>query len=198
MSYEGLDPMKKTLSRRLSRPAFWATIALQLVWSAQLWVAIQVALDPGTSFRDHLWPWPVIFAVGLAVTTNFLSPLLERGDIEDDGRLSDEQTAALELALRTGTLPLVSLFADWRSALSKRRRDLMSGRWVGPILMVGFIALNIYDSLVDPDGAWFYWISALFYAVIAVTGEVNTRQRLRHVRTLEHQLEERQGGLPHP
>jgi hypothetical protein len=52
--------------------------------------------------------------------------------------------------------------------------DLKSGRWLIPILMVGIVGLNIYDSFVDPDGAWFYWISALFYAVIALKGEATT------------------------
>jgi hypothetical protein len=188
MTYGGLDLMKKTLSRMLSRPAFWASTALQLVVTAQLWVALQVALDPGTSFRDHLWPWGAVFALGITVL-----PLLMKASPKDDDILSDEQTAALELALRTGVLPLASLFADWGPALSKRSRDLMSGRWVGRILMAGVIALNIYDSLVDPDGAWF-WISALFFSVLAVTGEITVRRRLRRVRALEHQLEELHGG----
>jgi hypothetical protein len=189
--------MKKTASRMLTRPGFWAATALQLVATAQLWVALQVVLDPGSSFREHLWPGAVVFAVAFTVFT-LLYPLFARGVLKDDDGLSDEQTAALEQALRTGALPLVSLFADWGPALNKRRRDLESGRWVGPILIAGVIALNIYDSLVDPDGVWFYWISALFYAVLGVTGEVTARQRLWRVRALEHQLEERRGGVPGP
>lgn len=189
--------MKKTSSRMLTRPSFWATTALQLAATTQLWVAFLVAFDPETSFRDHLWPWAVIYAVGVTVFTSFF-PLLMKAVPKDDDGLSDGQTAALELALRTGALPLASLFADWGPALSKRRRDLESGRWVGPILMAGVIALNIYDSRVDPDGVWFYWISALFYAVLGVTGEVSARRRLRRVRALEHQLEEIRGGVPRP
>jgi len=185
--------MKKTASRMLTRPAFWAATALQFAAMAQVWAAVQVALNPGTSFRDQLWPVGVVFSVGLTVF-NLLSPLFMKAVPKDGDKLSDEQTAALELALRTGDLPLVSLFADWGPALSKRRRDLVSGRWVGPTLVAGVIALNIYDSLVDPDGAWFYWISALFYAVLAVKGEVTVRRRLRRVRALEHQLGELHGG----
>lgn len=197
MTYGGLDLMKTTLSRMLTRPGFWAATWIQLAATAQAWVALQVALNPGTSFRDHLWPWGAVFAVGVTVSTLF-SPLLMKASPQDDDILSDEQTAALELALRTGVLPLASLFADWGPALSKRRRDLMSGRWMGPILMAGVIALNVYASLVDPDSAWFYWISALLYAVLAVTGEVTSRRRLRRIRALEHQFEELRGGAPRP
>lgn len=194
----GHAAMKRTWSRKLSRPGFWVPYAFQLIATAQLWVATQVALDPQTSFRDHLWPWSVIFAFGVTFLAPLLGRLIVKDDlaVEDDTRLSDKQTAALELALRTGVLPVASLFADWGPALNKRRRDLKSGRWLIPILMVGIIGLNIYDSFVDPDGAWFYWISALFYAVIAVKGEATTRQRLRQVQALEYQLDARRGGLP--
>ncbi|KUM32802.1 hypothetical protein [Arthrobacter sp. EPSL27] len=181
--------MKMTLSRTLARPAFWAGIVLQLVLTAQIWVALQVAWNPGTSFQDHLWPWGAVFAVGTTVST-FLSPLLMKAVLKDDHSLSEEQTAVLDVALRTGVLPLASLFADWGPALSRRRRDMVSGRWLGPILAAGLIALNIYDSLVNPAGAWFYWVSALFYAALAVTGEVTVRRRIRRVRSLQHQLEE--------
>jgi len=195
MIYGGPDQMKLNLSRTLTRPAFWAGTALQLVMTAQIWVALQVALNPGTTFRDHLWPSGAVFAVVITVST-LISPLLMKAVLKDDDSLSDEQTAALDLALRTGVLPLASLFADWGPTLRKRRRDLVSSRWLGPILAAGLIALNIYDSLVDPDGAWFYWVSALFYAVLTVTGEVTVRRRFRHVRALEHQVEELRGRVP--
>lgn len=191
MTFGGLE-MKKAASRMLARPGFWTSTALQLVVMAQLWVALQVVLDSGSSFRDH-WPGAAVFAVVFMVFT-LLYPLLARYKV--DAGLSDEQTAALEQALRTGALPLVSLFADWGAALNKRRRDLESGRWVGPILIAGVIALNIYDSFVDPDGVWFYWISVLFYAVLGVTGEVSVIRRLRRVRALEHQLKELRGEVP--
>ncbi|MFJ5696600.1 hypothetical protein [Arthrobacter sp. NPDC093139] len=112
----------------------------------------------------------MIFAFGVTFLAPLLGRLVVKDDVavEDDARLSDEQMAAFELALRTGVLPVASLFADWGPALNKRRRDLKSGRWLIPILMVGIVGLSIYDSFVDPDGAWFYGISALFYAVIAV------------------------------
>jgi hypothetical protein len=189
--------MKKTPNRVLTRPAFWAVTALQIVMTAQLWVAFQVVLTPGTSFREHLWPSAALFAAVFTLLT-VLSPPIPGIFLKDDGGLNDEQTATLELALRTGVLPLASLFADWRPALVKRRRDLESGRWVGPISMVAVIALNIYDSRVDPHGVWFYWISALFYAVLGITGGASARRRLRRVRALEHQLEEIHAGTPRP
>lgn len=135
MTHGGLDLMKKSSSPVLTRPAFWAVTALQIVMTAQLWVAFQVVLTAGTSFREHLWPSAALFAVVFTLLT-LLSPLLPSIFLKDDGGLNDEQTAALELALRTGVLPLASLFADWGPALDKRRRDLESGRWVGPISMV--------------------------------------------------------------
>lgn len=187
--------MKMNLSRSLTRPAFWAGTALQLVMTAQIWVALQVALNPGTTYRDHLWPWVAVSAVVVTVST-LLSPLLMKAVLKDDDSLSDEQSAALDMALRTGGLPLASLFADWGPTLKKRRRDLVSSRWLGPIVATGLISLNIYDSLIDPNGAWFYWVSALFYAVLAVTGEATVRRKFRHVRALEHQMEELRGRVP--
>ena len=101
--------MNTTLRRTLTRPAFWAATAGQLVISTQIWVALHVAFDPGSSFREELWPAAMSFAVVITVST-FLSPLLERAILKGDDRLSPEQAASLELALRTGALPLASLF----------------------------------------------------------------------------------------
>ncbi len=197
MTHGGLDLMKKTLSRTLTRPGFWAATAGQLFISTQIWVSLHVAFDPGTSFRDELWPAAVFFAVAITVST-LLSPLLERAILKDDARLSDEQAASLEWALRTGALPLATLFADWGPALEKRRRDLVFGQRLGPIFMAGLIALNVYDSSVDPDGLWFYWISAIVYAVLAVVGRVVGRRRIRRIGSLEQHLQELRGRVPSP
>jgi len=189
--------MNTTLRRTLTRPAFWAATAGQLVISTQIWVALHVAFDPGSSVRDELWPAAMSFAIVITVST-LLSPLLERAILKDDDRLSPEQAASLELALRTGALPLASLFADWGPTLEKRRRDLRFGQWLGPIFMAGPIALNVHDSSVDPDGVWFYSISAVLYAVLAVAGQGVGRRRIRRIASLEQQLQELRGRVPSP
>ncbi|WP_306923095.1 hypothetical protein [Arthrobacter globiformis] len=165
---------------------------LQIAMGTQIAVAVGVAFGPETSFRDRLWPLGPVVAIAITASIIF-SPLLERVVRKDDGRLSDEQSAAMEGALRTGAPPLVSLFADWGPALEKRRRDLVSGRWLGLILMAVLIALNVFDSCLDPEGIWFYWISAVFYAVLAITGVLLGRRKIRRILVLKSQLEELRG-----
>ncbi|PVZ53706.1 hypothetical protein [Arthrobacter sp. H-02-3] len=197
MTDGGLELMKWTMSRVLTRPAFWVATAGQFVVATQICVAVQVALAPETSFRDQLWPSAATFAVLVTASTLF-APLLERAVLKDDHRLSDEQNASLELALRTGVLPLASLFADWAPALDRWRRNLVFGRWIAPILMAGLVALNVHDALIDPDGLWFYWISAASYVVLTVAGEVVGRRRIRGIRALEDQMRELRGRVPSP
>ena len=66
-----------------------------------------------------------------------------------------------------------------------------SGRWFGLTLLAALIALSIYDSTLDRQGGWFYWISALFYVGLGTINEVTRPKRLRRVRALERHLSER-------
>jgi hypothetical protein len=188
--------MKTTWRPLLTRPAFWAGGVLQVVIGTQVAVAVGVALNPDTSFRDHLWSLGPIVAVAVILSVVF-SPLLETIIRKDVGKLSDEQSAAMEGALRTGAVPLASFFADWGPALEKRRRDLLSGRWLVLTLVPGLIVLNVFDSRLDPEGIWFYWISALFYAVLAVIGLLFGRRKIRRIMVLSRGLEELRGEAHH-
>lgn len=196
MTFGGLDLMNKTWRRTIARPSFWGATALQGLMASQLFVAVGAVLNPETTFRGQVWPSGAIYAVTITVFL-FFFPLFTPDTVKNPDNLSDEQSATIELALRTGTLPAASLFADWGPALERRRRGLAVGRWVLPVLMAGCIALNVYDSVIDPSGAWFYWISAVLYAVMAVTGEVGIRRRARRIRALNHQLEKFREGERH-
>ncbi len=187
----------KKMSRSLTHRAFWLSVCVQFVVAGQLWVAFQVAFAPRTSLGSQIWVSAGVFALVFTVF-DFLSLALMRGPLKHDERLSDEQTASMDRAVHTGVLSLACLFADWGPALTKRRRDLVLALCQAPAWLAGVVALNAYDSFVDPEDGWFFCASSVTYALVATRSVVNVRREIRRVRDLESQLQELRRGFLAP
>lgn len=100
---------------------------------------------PGTSSADHLSSAAHLLAAGLILV---LHPLLPSQAIGT--RLPEEHKDQLRYALRSGALPLASLFSDWSGELAYRDKIHSLALRVLPAITIVVVLIDIYGVLLDP------------------------------------------------
>ena len=128
-------------------------LPLCLVWMLEL--------NPGTTYLDHL---PAAIPM-LGALVLLIAPSRGTGP---DGALPDEHVDVFRYAIRSGVLPIASLFSDWRCELERRRSLLELVRRVLPTATGTACALDLYGALLDPAGRVFFLASAVAAATFGV------------------------------
>lgn len=83
-------------------------------------LALLLDLHPGTTYTDHLPSAILLLVTGLGLTLTPLPPDTTKNTVPE------EHKVMLAYAIRTGALPIASLFSDWRSEVARRGRTYSS------------------------------------------------------------------------
>lgn len=141
-------------------------------------------LYPGTTYMDHVSSTVGLLAAG---TLLVLKPLPARTLA---AALPAEHRDQLKYALRSGELPLASLFSDWRGELGQQGRTCSLALRALP---AGTAVLTLVDGcgiLSDPAGCLFFLCSAVATATSGVAAFASSAVRLKNVHALEGKLRE--------
>src|SRR6478609_1782454 len=129
--------------------AFGAGTALALppcvVW--------QLELHPGTTYLDHVAATSALLC-GVAFLLIAPSPRTD-----PDGSLPDEHIDVFRYAIRSGVLPIASLFSDWTRPLEQLRNVLAVVLRILPVITGAAVVMDLYGILLDPQGHVFFLVS---------------------------------------
>lgn len=169
------------MPNELRTPLPWLLAAASLLLLPCI-LALFLDLHPGTRYTDHLPTAISVLITGLAL---MFSPR-QRDTTKD--RVPEEHKESLAYAIRTGTLPIASLFADWRSELADRMTAYSSTLRILPTATAGATALDLYAVLTDPTGDLFFLVSAAATLTFGLGIHVFAIVRLTNTRMLEDKL----------
>ncbi|MGX1162122.1 hypothetical protein FBY31_3824 [Arthrobacter sp. SLBN-100] len=96
----------------------------------------------------------------------------------------------LKYAVRSGVLPLASLFSDWRDDLAQQGRTYSLALRVLPTGTALVIVIDGYGILRDPAGDLFFLCCAVATATLGVAVFAFSTARLKNVDALEEKLRE--------
>jgi hypothetical protein len=168
--------------QRKFRPRLWPSLAFIVVF-APIWLAWVTELQRGGRQLEEMWgSVPVLYELLLFVLVP--SPVFRPA-----GTLSEDHEPSFQYAVRTGTLPLASLFGDWTEELMERRCGLERALRALPTCMV-ISAGCILDATADRPTGCEYFIACGATAVflgIVLMNMVNAR--LANLCSLEVQLQ---------
>ncbi|WP_018763301.1 hypothetical protein [Arthrobacter sp. 135MFCol5.1] len=165
----------------LRTPLPWLLAAASLLILPCI-LALFLDLQPGTRITDHLPTAISVLITGLAL---MFSP--RQGDTTKVGVPEDHQES-LAYGIRTGTLPIASLFSDWRSELANRMTAYSSTLRILPTATAGATALDLYAALIDPTGGLFFLVSAAATLALGLGTYALSALRLTNTRILEDKL----------
>ncbi|MET4589777.1 hypothetical protein ABIA70_001374 [Arthrobacter sp. 754] len=141
-------------------------------------------LYPGTTCMDHVSSAVGLFAAG---TLLVLKPLPARAL---PSTLPEEHREHVKYALRSGVLPLASLFSDWRDELAQRRRAYSLAIRALPAGTALVIVIDGYGILRDPAGSLFFLCCAVATAILGVAVFAISAVRLTNIDAVERKLRE--------
>jgi hypothetical protein len=145
-----------------------------------------VCLDlyPGTTYMDHLSSAVGLLAAGILLVLKRL-PAQALPSAMPEGHRDQ-----LKYALRSGVLPLASLFSDWRDELAQQGRaySLVLRALPGGTAVV--IIIDGYGILRDPAGRLFFLWCALATALLGVAVFAFSVVRLKNIDAVEGKLRE--------
>ncbi len=139
-------------------------------------------LYPGTSYANHLSSVVHLLATGLFLV---LTPLPAQAM---KATVPEEHKDQLRYALRSGALPLASIFSDWSNELAWRGRAHLLALRVLPAGTVAAIILDVYGILVSPADREFFLCCAAAAVAFGVAAIAFSAVRLRNIFVLEHKL----------
>ncbi|WP_258804300.1 hypothetical protein [Pseudarthrobacter sp. NS4] len=119
---------------------------------------------------------------GLALTLSPLPP-----DTTKD-TVPEEHKDVFAYAIRTGALPIASLFSDWRSEVARQGSTYSSTLRILPTATAVATALDLYAVLIDPAGSLFFLLSAAATLTFGLGTYVFSAVRLTNARLLEDKL----------
>ena len=141
-------------------------------------------LYPGTTCMDHLSSAAGLLAGG---TLLVLKPLPARAL---PSTLPEEHREHVKYALRSGVLPLASLFSDWRDELAQLKRVYSLAIRVLPAGTALAIIIDGYGILRDPTGSLFFLCCAVATAILGVAVFAVSAVRLTNIEAVEGKLRE--------
>jgi hypothetical protein len=137
-------------------------------------------LHPGTTYTDHLSCAVHLLAAALFLTLRPLPSV--------KAELPEEHQALFRYALRSGVLPIASLFSDWSHELARLAKVQISALRVLPIWTVLAILLDVYGVHLDPAGDHFFLWCAVATTAFAATAFTFSAVRLRNICVIEAKL----------
>jgi hypothetical protein len=141
-------------------------------------------LYPGTTHIEHLSSAVGLLAAGILLV---LKPLLAQAL---PAALPDEHQDQLKYALRSGVLPLASLFSDWRDELAQQGRTYSLALRALPAGTAVVILIDGYGILRDPAGRLFFLCWAVATALLGVAVFAFSAVRLKNIEAVEGRLRE--------
>jgi hypothetical protein len=108
--------------------------------------------------------------------------------ISQDRALPDDHFQVFRYALRSGVLPIASLFSGWNGELARQRNLLKKARRSLPIGTGAVLTMDMYGILVDPKGHDFFLVLALASMVVGVTAFSTLTIRLQNILAVEERL----------
>lgn len=158
-------------------------LAFLNVFLIPLWLAWQADARPGMGHWDLLWGNLPVFC-GLFLFVLSPSPILKPACA-----LSDDQMRCFRYAVRTGILPLASLFSDWTTELIEWRSGLERVLRALPAAILISAASTVYAAAVlNLSYAYFLTSAAVPVFLDLVLIEL-IKASLRNVCSLEEQLQ---------
>jgi hypothetical protein len=145
-------------------------------------LTVLLDLHPGTTYTDHLPSAIPLLLTGLALTLTPLPP-----DAVKDA-VPGEQKDVVAYAIRSGALPIASLFSDWRGELERRSRAYSLALRVVPTATAVAIALDLYGILIDPAAFLFFLLSAAATSIFGLGAFALSTLRFTNICLLEDQL----------
>jgi hypothetical protein len=139
-------------------------------------------LYPGTTYELHLSSAVQLLTSGIMVA---LKPSPAHALTV---RMLEEQRIQLHYALRTGVLPLASLFSDWRDELAHYESAYSLALRVLPAGTAMVILFDIYGFLRDPTEGLFFLACAVATATFGVAAFASSAVRLQEVNVVEGKL----------
>ncbi|MBT2523832.1 hypothetical protein [Arthrobacter sp. ISL-28] len=172
------------MSKEIKSALPWPTAAASAVLLLPCCLVLLLDLHPGSTYLDHLSSAVNLVAEGiLLVLKPVPAPAL-------DASLPAEHQNQLRYALRSGVLPLASLFSDWRVDLGQWERTYSLALTVLPSATAGAVLLDLYGVLRDPAGGLFFLVSAVTAAATGVAAFAFAAVRFRNVQVVEGKLRE--------
>lgn len=155
-------------------------------------VLVLLELHPGTTFLDHLSGALTLLGAGLLL-------MVQRpAGLEHRRALPREHVEAFRYAIRSGALPLASLFSDWSGELAHHRFLLKTALRCLPAVTCAVLAMDLYGMLMYAEDQSFFLISALAAAVSGMAAFSRATIALRNVQVLENRLRQQQQLLDAP
>jgi hypothetical protein len=165
------------------RRRLWPALVFLNVFPIPLWLAWQADARPGTVYWDLLWGNLPIFC-GLFLFVLVPSPILKPASA-----LSEDQMRCFRYAVRTGMLPLASLFRDWTTELIQCRRGLERALRALPASILVSAGSAVYAAAALPGSYGYFLTSAAMAVFLGVVLMEQTRGRLQNICSLEEQLQ---------
>ncbi|MET3350489.1 UNVERIFIED_ORG: hypothetical protein ABID57_002181 [Arthrobacter sp. UYEF1] len=141
-------------------------------------------LYPGTTYIDHLSSALGLLAAGCLLV---LKPLAAQAL---PAAMPEGHRDQMKYALRSGVLPLASLFSDWRDELAQQGRAYSLVLRALPAGTAVVILIDGYGLLRDPAGGLFFLCCAVATALLGVAVFAFSAVRLKTIDTVEGKLRE--------
>lgn len=141
-------------------------------------------LYPGTTYMDHLSSAVGLLAAGILLA---LKPLPAQAL---PAAMPEEHRDQLKYALRSGALPLASLFSDWREELAQQERTYSLALRALPAGTVVVTLIDVYGIFRDTDGGLFFLWCAVATAGLGVAVFAFSAVRLTNIYAVEGKLRE--------
>lgn len=145
-------------------------------------LVLRLDLYPGTTYKNHLSSAVQLLAAGIFLV---LRPLPARAL---NATMPEEHRGQLRYALRSGVLPLASLFSDWRDELAQQGRAYSLALRVLPTGTAVVILVDVYGILRDPAGRLFFLWCAVAAATFGVAAFAFSAVRLKNIYVVEGKL----------
>lgn len=173
----------KTVTPPRSPLGLWPALFLVTCFVIPVWLAMRTDVHPGTSHWDHLWEnLPLLGGLLLFVLTP--SPFLRSAYT-----LSNDQMRCFRYAIRTGTLPLASLFSDWTTDLMGSRRSLETLLNALPAAILVSAGSTAYATSLVHGSYTYFLTSAASSVFLGIVLFKLAAVRLRNICLLQEQLQ---------
>jgi hypothetical protein len=159
-----------TCSKNSNAPCcgFWQPLLYH--WSPCC-VVLLLDLRPGATYTDPLSSAVHLLAAALFLTLRPLPPV--------KAALPEEHQDLFRYALRSGVLPIASLFSDWRHELARQAAAQILALRVLPTGTVLAILLDVYGIYLDPEGRHFFLSCAAATTAFAAAAFTLSAVRLK-------------------
>jgi len=171
----------------MSRWPLWSVMVVLAVVFGGSWYLATFAFMPSDVPADIRALGSVISGVLFGVFFGLWLGRQRRGI----GAAADQR--ALGRAIRRGELPADADADQWRQALTHYQQLFRRQRWLGPVVFVGALVLEVSLAVAGRPP---FWLVAAFFAVMLVASVVQTPKVLRNSAAMLHELDRREHTSP--